>query len=186
MAMDNSIFKSLTCGVTFKRPKHKREPPKKEKIEEIKIESDDEEFTAVEVPAKKRKKLSQEFLRQKQLEDTHRIRKQHSINVKGSVEKVKPIETFDELFQRYPLHHQLVANIKSFKYTEPTPVQMQILPLFLEKKALKVVAPTGSGKFNFSQSLSSITKFVFLYFRKNICVRCAAYPKLVRREKVVA
>lgn len=150
MALDNSIFKSLTCGVKFKKPKHKCEPMKKEKIEEIKIDSeDDEEFMAVTAPAKKRKKLSKEFLNQKHLEDTNRIRKQHSINVKGSVEKIKPIESFDELFQRYALNQQLADNIKSFKYTEPTPVQMQILPIFLEKKALKVVAPTGSGKFLF-------------------------------------
>ena len=146
MAMESSIFKSLTCGVKFKRQSLKRAPTKKEKIKEIKIDSDLDESVAPEKPEKKRKKLSQGYLHQKQLEDTNRIRKQHSINVKGSVEKVKPIESFDELFQRYPLHQQLSENVKGFKYTEPTPVQMQILPLFLEQKALKVVAPTGSGK----------------------------------------
>lgn len=146
--MDNSIFKSLTCGVSFRNHKLKREAPKVKKIEEIKIESDLDD-TLPSVPAKKRKKLSQEYLRQKQLEDTNKIRKTHHINVKGSVEKIKPIESFDELFQRYPLHDQLVENIKNFKYSKPTPVQMQVLPLFLEQKALKVVAPTGSGKIVF-------------------------------------
>jgi ATP-dependent RNA helicase DDX52/ROK1 len=116
------------------------------KKEEIKIDSDSDEEFIVKEPAKKRKKLSEEYLRQKQLEDTNKLRKQHHINVKGAVEKVKPIETFEELFHRYPLDSHLVDNIKDFKYTEPTPVQMQVLPLFLEQKSLKVVAPTGSGK----------------------------------------
>lgn len=141
--MDNSIFKSLTCGIKFKKQNLKRDQPKLEKFEEIKDESDDE---AIQSPEKKRKKLSQEYLRQKQLEETNKLRKQHHINVKGAVEKVKPVESFKELFQRYPLHKQLVENINSFKYSQPTPVQMQVLPLFLEQKALKVVAPTGSGK----------------------------------------
>lgn len=141
------MFKSLTCGVTFKKRNLTRVPPKKEKIKDLKVDSDlEEELIASEAPVRKKKKLSQEYLRQKQLEDTNKIRKQHNINVKGSVEKVKPIESFAELFQRYPLNVQLVDNIKGFKYSEPTPVQMQILPLFLEQKAVKVVAPTGSGK----------------------------------------
>lgn len=148
--MDNSIFKSLTCGVKFKKQNQKRIQPKREKIEEFKIDSEDE-IIAIEAPAKKRKKLSHEYLRQKQLEDTSKIRKQHNINVKGSVEKIKPVETFDELFKRYAIDHKLLENINSFKYVEPTPVQMQILPLFLEEKALKVVAPTGSGKTSFGR-----------------------------------
>lgn len=146
-AMDNSIFRSLTCGVTFKKEKVMKKPLPIVKKEEIKIDSDSaDELNIVKEPAKKRKKLSEAYLQQKQLEDTSKIRKQHNINVKGSVEKIKPIESFDELFERYPLNQQLVENIKSFKYTQPTPVQMQVLPLFLEQKALKVVAPTGSGK----------------------------------------
>lgn len=145
--MDNSIFRSLTCGVTFKKQKVMKKPLPIVKKEEIKIDSDSaDELNIVKEPAKKRKKLSEAYLQQKQLEDTSKIRKQHNINVKGSVEKIKPIESFDELFERYPLNQQLVENIKSFKYTQPTPVQMQVLPLFLEQKALKVVAPTGSGK----------------------------------------
>lgn len=144
--MDNSIFKSLTCGVTFKKQNFKRELPKTVKSEEIKIESDSEGEIVVKPPQKKRKKLSEEYLRQKQIEDTNKLRKQHHINVKGSVEKVKPIESFAELFHRYPINQQLAQNIKSFKYSKPTPVQMQVLPLFLEEKAVKVVAPTGSGK----------------------------------------
>lgn len=149
--MENSIFKSLTCGVTFKRQNIKRKSMKpilKQEIGEIKIESDSEDevhsFSKKPV-AKKPKKMTEEYLHQKQLEDTSKIRKQHQISVKGSVTTVKPIESFSELFQRYEIDEKLKENISNFKYTTPTPVQMQILPLFLEKKALKVVAPTGSG-----------------------------------------
>lgn len=141
--MDNSVFKSLTCGVSFKKRNQKRIPLKTEKLEIRSKFNAEVEETA---PPQKRKKLSQEYLRQKNLEEISKIRKNHNINVKGAVEKIKPIESFDELFQRYSLHHQLQENIKNFKYSEPTPVQMQILPLFLEQKALKIVAPTGSGE----------------------------------------
>jgi hypothetical protein len=146
--MDNSIFKSLTRGIKFSKPKAKKEAPKPVVKEEIKIESDsDEEFTKL-APPKKKKKLSDAYLKHKELETTNKIRKQHNINVKGLVEKVKPIETFAELFQRYPnIDQKLKENIESYNYLKPTAVQMQVLPLFLEKKALKVVAPTGSGKF---------------------------------------
>lgn len=159
--MDNSIFKSLTCGVKFKKQTLKRNPPKIAKIEVFKSEDSDVEIKS-ESPAKKRKKLSQEYLRQKQLEDTNKLRKEHNINVKGAVEKIKPIETFDELFDRYPLKQQLVENIKEFKYTKPTAVQMQVLPLLLEKTALKVVAPTGSGIIEHFSFAVHLDNFYFL------------------------
>lgn len=153
--MDNSIFKSLTCGVTFKKQNLKRKQVKpgfqaeaKEEIKEVKIESDSEDEVhsfSKKPAAKKSKKMTPEYLYQKQLEDTSKIRKQHQINVKGSVATIKPIESFSELFQRFEIDEKLKENIKNFKYSTPTPVQMQILPIFLEKKALKVVAPTGSG-----------------------------------------
>lgn len=144
--MDNFIFKSLTCGVTFKKQQNlKQRSLKKGKFE--KLDSDRHEVRP-ELANKKQKKMSTEYLRQKQLEETSKIRKQHNINVKGAVEKIKPIESFNELFQRYSLDNQLIENIKSFKYSEITPVQMQIIPIFLEQKSTKVVAPTGSGKFS--------------------------------------
>lgn len=144
--MDNSIFKSLTRGVKFTKPKVKREAPEPVKKEEIKIESDSEDEFLKLAPPKKKKKLSEAYIKQKELEATNKIRKQHNINVKGSVEKVKPVESFDELFSTFPLHEALVKNIKGCNYSLPTAVQMQVLPLFLEKKSVKVVAPTGSGK----------------------------------------
>lgn len=124
----------------FKKQQLKREQPQIEKFEDV--ESDD----VIQTPEKKRKKRSPEYLQQKQIEETNKLRKKFKINVKGAVENVKPVETFKELFQRYRLYKQLVENIKSFNYRLPTPVQMQVLPLLLEQKAVKVVAPTGSGK----------------------------------------
>ncbi|CRK95115.1 CLUMA_CG008593, isoform A [Clunio marinus] len=143
--MDNSIFKSLTLGVTFKKRKLDKDPVKA-KIEVFKEDSDPEIVDSSTSIKKKRKKLSEEYLRCKNLEETNKLCKKHHINVKGCVEKVKPVESFQELFDRFPLNLQLVDNIKNFKYETPTPVQMQVLPLFLEGKSLKVVAPTGSGK----------------------------------------
>lgn len=138
------MFKSLTCGVKFNKKNLKRNPAiAKTKVEEIKIESDGEEQSR-EPPVSKRKKLSEAYLLSKNQEDTNKIRKQHQINVKGPV-SVKPVESFAELFKRYPLHPKVVENIRSFKYETPTPVQMQVLPLMLEKIAVKVTAKTGSG-----------------------------------------
>lgn len=177
--MDNSIFKSLTRGVKFTKPKVKREVPQPAKVEEIKIDSDEEDFMKL-APPKKKKKLSEAYVKQKELEATNKIRKQHNINVKGSVEKVKPIESFDELFERFPLDQKLVENIKSFKYSQPTAVQMQVLPLFLEKKALKVVAPTGSGK-NLRCSAKS-QFFITNLSRKNSRIRSSTNSEPVGRK----
>lgn len=180
--MDNSIFKSLTCGVKFKKHTLKREEPGVEKFEEIKVESDED---IVESPAKKRKKLSQEYLRQKHLEDTNRIRKQHQINVKGAVENVKPVESFQELFKRYPLHQELVENIKRFNYKQPTPVQMQVLPLFLEQIPMKVVAPTGSGETLRSSESDEFSNNFFI-FRKDFSFRCSDHSKFDGGPHIVA
>ena len=140
--MENSIFKSLTRGVKFIKPKVKRETAKLK--EEVKIEDSDEEILEIS-PPKKKKKLSEAYLKMKESEASNKIRKQHRINVKGLIEKVKPVESFAELFNRYSINDTLKRNILNHNYSQPTAVQMQVLPVFLEKKSLKVVAPTGSG-----------------------------------------
>lgn len=68
------IFKTLTFGVKFSKPKVKRETPKEVVIKD---ESEDEEFK----PQIKRKKVSEEFLRCKQNEEINKIHKEHKIKV---------------------------------------------------------------------------------------------------------
>lgn len=138
------VFKTLTCGVIFKNNQQLKKRNEVSKQETIKVEPDDEN---IEATKRKRKKLSTEYLKQKGQEEVNRIRKEHHINVKGNFSCSKPIETFDELFTRYSLDDQLVQNFKDFQYKKPTAVQMQVLPLFLEQKELKVCAQTGSGEY---------------------------------------
>jgi len=135
------IFKSLTLGVKFDKKKIKRELPK----EEIKEEQNDFEIQEI-IPNVKRKKLSAEFMKQKENERVNKIRKENHINVKGDNEKETPIESFDELFSRFPLDDTLKSNLLSLNYKKPSAVQMQVIPLMLRKKQVKVCAQTGSGK----------------------------------------
>lgn len=128
------IFKSLTFGVKFSKPHLKKVVP------EVKIEIKkelEEDFIPL-----KRKKVSEEFKKCKENEVINKIQKEHCIKVKGIDEKEKPIESFDELFTRFKIHEQLMKNIISLNYQNPTPVQMQCLPLFLKQMELKVTGKT--------------------------------------------
>ncbi|CAG9797661.1 unnamed protein product [Chironomus riparius] len=134
------IFKSLTLGVKFTKNKSKRELPK-----EIKQEESDVEIQEIN-PKVKRKKLSAEYVKQKENERVNKIRKENHINVKGDNEKETPIESFDELFSRFTIDETLKSNLLSLNYKKPSVVQMQVVPLMLRKKQVKVCAQTGSGK----------------------------------------
>jgi superfamily II RNA helicase len=133
-----NVFKSLTVGVKFNTKNIKSKL-----TVEIKKEPSDEENEA---PVKKQRKLSAEYLKHKDNEIVNSIRKENSINVKGDSDKEKPIESFDELFSRFSTDETLKKNVNSLKYNKLTPVQMQVLPLILKKRQVKVCAPTGSGK----------------------------------------
>lgn len=132
------FFKSLTFGVKFSKPLTKRSVP----AVQMEIKKEVEEDL---IPIK-RKKVSEEYKKCSENEVINKLRKQHCIKVKGIDEKEKPIESFDELFRRFEIHEQLIKNLVSLNYQQPTPVQMQCLPLFLKQMELKVTAPTGSGK----------------------------------------
>lgn len=135
------IFKSLTLGVKFTKNKIK----KRELPEETKEEVSDVEIQEIK-PQVKRKKLSAEFIKHQENERVNKIRKKNQINVKGDTEKETPIETFDELFTKFPMDETLKGNMLSLNYKKPSAVQMQVVPLMLKKKQVKVCAQTGSGK----------------------------------------
>lgn len=161
---DNSMFKNLTCGVTFDKSKLKRKSTKetenKETIEssvEFKFKEDEESFIG------KKKKYSEAFLRSKNSEIINKLRKAYNINVKGCDDKVKPVESFQELFDSFALDEQLKRNLKDFNFNSPSPVQMQVLPIFLREKSIKVVAPTGSGKTVLNEIFSFLIDFNFVH-----------------------
>lgn len=72
------------------------------------------------------------------------LRKKLRINVTGekSGSPVYPVSTFTQCLKA-PF---LTKNLKRFGYETPSPVQMQALPLILEKHDLLACASTGSGK----------------------------------------
>ena len=52
----------------------------------------------------------------------------------------------EKLFSTLSLNESLLKALEKLAFTEPTPVQIQAIPLALEKKDLMVSAETGSGK----------------------------------------
>lgn len=145
------FFKSLTVGIKFDKNKCKRENLKKDiKLEEIKKINDE--------PRRKRK-MSMEYQKHQQNEKINSIRKENHINVKGDMDKEKPIESFEELFTKFSINETLKKNLLKLNYEKPSPVQMQVIPLILQNKQVKVCSPTGSGKIIISVS----NTFNFVY-----------------------
>ncbi|RWS25456.1 hypothetical protein B4U80_03679 [Leptotrombidium deliense] len=73
-----------------------------------------------------------------------RLRKERKIYVKGE-DISKPVESFQEL-QQLTSCEIVFQNINKLGFKEPTPVQMQTIPLLLDRRELICCAPTGSGK----------------------------------------
>ncbi|KAK8793188.1 hypothetical protein WA538_004182 [Blastocystis sp. DL] len=60
-----------------------------------------------------------------------------------------PITTFDEMPFRKDqaaLKHCILRNIEKSEYKEPTPIQMQSIPVLIQNRDILGIAPTGSGK----------------------------------------
>eukprot|EP00056_Hartaetosiga_gracilis_P022361 m.29807 g.29807 ORF g.29807 m.29807 type:complete len:585 (+) comp9601_c0_seq1:77-1831(+) len=74
------------------------------------------------------------------------FRKRHRIYLKGEEEDamIAPIETFADL-EKYHVNARTIHSLSS-KYMNPTPIQMQGLPVMMEQHDIVAVAPTGSGK----------------------------------------
>lgn len=95
---------------------------------------------------KKKKQLSpEEQSRIREEERVSKLRKDNKISVTGT--KVPPpIENFDDLCSLYGVDTKVVDNLASCKYTVPTPIQMQAIPIMMTGRSLMACAPTGSGK----------------------------------------
>jgi len=58
----------------------------------------------------------------------------------------EPVQSFQELCQKFELPEELVANLERCKYSKPTPVQKYSMPSVLGGSDVMVSAQTGSGK----------------------------------------
>ncbi|XP_046386753.1 probable ATP-dependent RNA helicase DDX52 [Ischnura elegans] len=94
---------------------------------------------------KKPKLTSKEKEALAQQEQVNRFRNQHKITVHGK-DCPNPVENFEQLKDLYGLPDDLLQNIKNAGYEYPTPIQMQAVPIMLEKRQILACAPTGSGK----------------------------------------
>lgn len=50
------------------------------------------------------------------------------------------------MIKKFNINKRIVYNLKKSGYKRPTPIQMQTIPLIIEKKNVVALAPTGSGK----------------------------------------
>jgi ATP-dependent RNA helicase DDX52/ROK1 len=67
-------------------------------------------------------------------------------NEKKQTEMPEPVETFEQLSERYNLSDDLLQNVRKAGYSEPTAIQMQAIPAMMEGHQVMACAPTGSGK----------------------------------------
>ena len=76
--------------------------------------------------------------------DPQQLRRRHRITVTGT-NPPAPLSSFEGLSQFDPPNY-LSSNIDQLQFSSPTPIQMQSIPIILEKRDLLACAPTGSGK----------------------------------------
>ncbi|XP_076170038.1 DExD-box helicase 52 isoform X2 [Ptiloglossa arizonensis] len=99
---------------------------------------------------KVKSKKQKEFLNEeKQLkleqEKINQFRNQHHISVTGS-RVPEPISKFIDLSTVYGVTEKLINNVMNCGYIDPTPIQMQAMPIMLQGRQILACAPTGSGK----------------------------------------
>ena len=77
-------------------------------------------------------------------EKVNHFRNIHRIHIKGD-DIPDPVDSWDKLRENYGVTEDLLNILKS-QYEKPTPVQMQAIPMMLDRRESLVCAPTGSGK----------------------------------------
>lgn len=71
--------------------------------------------------------------------------KVHHIKVSGT-DVAHPFASFEELIQRFDLAPYLQNNLRNSGFSQPTPIQMQAIPIMCHGRDVIGLAPTGSGK----------------------------------------
>ncbi|GJP34877.1 hypothetical protein CLOM_g19359 [Closterium sp. NIES-68] len=73
------------------------------------------------------------------------LRKRHRIHVSSHL-VTAPLESFQELADKFNCRRRLLRNLQEMGFEEPTPIQRQVVPLLLKRQECFACAPTGSGK----------------------------------------
>ncbi|RKP19338.1 P-loop containing nucleoside triphosphate hydrolase protein [Rozella allomycis CSF55] len=79
--------------------------------------------------------------------DAKALRNKYKIRLYDGDETLpNPISSFDDFIEKYDLDNNFKTVLKSQNFDKPTPIQMQAMPMIMEKVELISLAPTGSGK----------------------------------------
>ncbi|CAH1757511.1 8900_t:CDS:10 [Entrophospora sp. SA101] len=73
------------------------------------------------------------------------FRKRHRIRVYGT-DIPNPFRKFESLEKKYEFQSYICRNLEKTNFKQPTPIQMQAIPILLHGRDVMAVAPTGSGK----------------------------------------
>lgn len=111
---------------------------KKESVTTIKIEEDSDVSLVAEETTKK------DDYNFNLADEISRFRNNNNIAVKG-IDVPPPIRSFHEL-DSFEVNQQIITNVIACGYSEPTPIQMQAIPVMLSSRQILACAPTGSGK----------------------------------------
>ncbi|KYQ89533.1 putative RNA helicase [Tieghemostelium lacteum] len=127
--------------------KENNEEIEEEEKEDIKIFSkskpqDEDEEEENEEIKKKQSKMTKEQRHQMEM---NKIRNRNRIKVEGT-DIPDPLTDFEQLYSRFKVKKYLCRNISDLKYQEPSPIQMQTIPILLKEREVLGIAPTGSGK----------------------------------------
>ena len=78
--------------------------------------------------------------------DFETLKAQDRIHVIGE-DLPDPIHSFEQMQKIYRLDDAFMENLKKAHFSKPTPVQMQAIPLMMDKRELICCSFTGSGEF---------------------------------------
>jgi len=94
----------------------------------------------------KRKKVDEnDAAIKRKKEEVNAFRNTRKISVKGS-DIPDPIASFSDMGRLLGLPQVVAENLSKMEFSDPTPIQMQAVPVMIHRRALLACAPTGSGK----------------------------------------
>ncbi|EAL70055.1 hypothetical protein DDB_G0274325 [Dictyostelium discoideum AX4] len=108
-------------------------------------DSDDSDDSGKNKNKNKNKKVSKETQEDKHKREIATFRNKHRIKVDGT-DIPDPMTEFSQLENRFKVRKYLLNNINEIGYKEPSPIQMQVIPILLKEREVVAIAPTGSGK----------------------------------------
>ncbi|KAI8505214.1 DEAD (Asp-Glu-Ala-Asp) box polypeptide 52 [Branchiostoma belcheri] len=143
-------LKSDSYGVQSRKGK-KRKQTREETDGDNSDDSEDSLQLLGDIKASKKKKkrkkkdLTVDKVEQIKQEKLSEFRHKKRIHVQGD-DVPPPVSRFQELQGVYGIHPQILNNLQGLGYDQPTPIQMQAIPLMLQRREILACAPTGSGK----------------------------------------